>query len=309
MRHIFGLLAILLATGLSCFWAFWGGIENLHEGWTNHNIIWNIIGAFIRYIPWMILAISLSVVALYYKFLGGLIYIVLGGYFILRCTAICMNQIQKFPVEYFVILSILPFIGFCFLFGKLPNKRFSYVVLIGLPLATFAFVSSHPMERVIHRMALEKQADSEIYVQEINGKRLIWSPRITTAGILKKGCSWSVANRICAHLSKNGRNIESVEQNFWRLPTKEEVVACLTRNGKNCNGRIGKTGKALYDVMPDKEYPIWDPYNTIIELWTSSKDEKNKNLVYSVFYYGEVYTRSIDEWDETVGFRAVRYED
>ncbi|MBC8350439.1 MAG: hypothetical protein H8E66_00525 [Planctomycetes bacterium] len=32
-HRIVGWIAVVLSTAITCFWAFWGIIENFHEGW------------------------------------------------------------------------------------------------------------------------------------------------------------------------------------------------------------------------------------------------------------------------------------
>ena len=53
VRNIVGWIAVVVSTALSSFWAFWGSIENFHEGWYFREL-WRNLGLMaVQYLPWM----------------------------------------------------------------------------------------------------------------------------------------------------------------------------------------------------------------------------------------------------------------
>ena len=52
-RNIAGWTAAAISTFFSALWAFWGSIENFHEGWYYRELWRNFALMFIQYIPWM----------------------------------------------------------------------------------------------------------------------------------------------------------------------------------------------------------------------------------------------------------------
>jgi len=77
---------------------------------------------------------------------------------------------------------------------------------------------------------------------------------------------------LVAHLNEDGKTLSETIVNVWRLPTVQEAVASLTRNGNNCGGKWNQSlGKATYDMMPDKESPLWKIHSPIVYLLTSKE--------------------------------------
>ena len=51
----------------------------------------------------------------------------------------------------------------------------------------------------------------------------------------------------------------------------------------------GSTGRANYDVKPDKESAFWDRYAPLIYLWTS--EEQDDRSAWIVVYHGGVIAK------------------
>ena len=49
-RQIVGWIAVGLSTAVTCFWAFWGIIENFHEGWYYESWFSNVELMFVQYL-------------------------------------------------------------------------------------------------------------------------------------------------------------------------------------------------------------------------------------------------------------------
>ncbi len=49
-RQPLGWLAVALSTSIASFWAFWGIIENFHEGWFHESLLLNVGLMFVQYL-------------------------------------------------------------------------------------------------------------------------------------------------------------------------------------------------------------------------------------------------------------------
>ena len=58
MRQAVGWLAVVLSTFIACFWAFWGIVENFHEGWFHESFFFNVGLMFVQYLSPMIIFVS-----------------------------------------------------------------------------------------------------------------------------------------------------------------------------------------------------------------------------------------------------------
>jgi hypothetical protein len=58
----------------------------------------------------------------------------------------------------------------------------------------------------------------------------------------------------------------------WRLPTVDEAVRSMARHGRNSGGVWdAETGKAAYNMIPDKESPLWNVHSQVIYWWTATE--------------------------------------
>src|SRR5262249_10332562 len=58
----------------------------------------------------------------------------------------------------------------------------------------------------------------------------------------------------------------------WRLPTVEEVVLSLCRHGRPAGGSWDAgSASARFQIMPDKESPLWDGHCKIIYWWNGTE--------------------------------------
>jgi hypothetical protein len=65
MRNIVGWIAVTISTGLAALWAFWGSIENFHEGWYFREWWRNVGLALIQYLPWMFIPMLAALAAMW----------------------------------------------------------------------------------------------------------------------------------------------------------------------------------------------------------------------------------------------------
>ena len=59
-RRFLGWLAVALSTSIASLWAFWGIIENFHEGWFHESLLLNVGLMFVQYLSPVMIFVSLS---------------------------------------------------------------------------------------------------------------------------------------------------------------------------------------------------------------------------------------------------------
>ena len=313
-RQILGWAAVIMSTFFACFWAFWGIIENFHEGWFYLSLWNNLSMMIIQYLSSMIIFVILALIGLKWPKISWLFYIGvaiflwyffgLAGKFsahapLTQNFAIFFKLLTTNIVALFSVFIVI--LGFFYTFGNPRPLKLAYSLVLVLPLATLLICGIGPAIRVSQRV--DDGNRGMRIVQGSQGKSLAWAPE--GLGWPIKGVSLKEALKRCQYLNKEGTALAKEPQNIWRLPTIRETVCSLTRNGKNAGGSWNaKTGKPSYKITPDKETPLWNPHSQIIYWWTSS--EKDKEHAYRISYNGYVLVVSkkvcMDYW----GFRAVK---
>jgi hypothetical protein len=77
-RRILGRTAVVLSTALSCFWAFWGSIENFHEAWY-YRELWRNLGLMaVQYLPWMFIPMTAGLIGLCRPAIGVAVHLALA---------------------------------------------------------------------------------------------------------------------------------------------------------------------------------------------------------------------------------------
>jgi len=111
---------------------------------------------------------------------------------------------------------------------------------------------------------------------------------------------------LCRYLSADGLALLDTPQDIWRMPTTEELVRSLVRDGENA-GCVwdGKSMGAVCATRPDKETPLWAPSWPAIYYW--SADEYDAAEAYYVNYSGSIIGHQPKDWGNARhGFRCVR---
>jgi hypothetical protein len=298
-RAVVGWIAVVLSTLVSSGWAFWGAIENFHEGW-HLSALWKNLALSLGYLSFMLISIALTLVALRWPRIGATILLAVGTWF---CYWIYSNR----PLAWSVILSwiplcgLLPVTGVLYWFGRPRPKRWAYRVAVGVPVLIAAAFSAEPAWRVAGRI---DDGNRETRLVEGNGVRLVWAP--AGPGWPSQGVgSWAEAQRICRHLSSDGLHVLDEPQEIWRLPTVDEAVRSMARHSHNCRGVWDPTNeRAIYETKPDKESPLWDVTSQIIYWWTAT--EANPHSAYMIIYDGRVYAKPKSLGMGSLAFRAVK---
>jgi hypothetical protein len=290
-QKIAGWAAVIISTTISGLWAFWGAIENFHEGWYFTSLWQNLLLMFFQYMIFMLCFVVLTVIGIRWPKTGGVITAVIGLLFIWFFRGASALSLLVIPM---FVLAVL------FFYGRPAPKKWAYRIAVIIPLLIYLGFSVEPAIRAMGRL---DDGDRSARIVEGNGVKLMWAP--LGPGWPTTGASYEQAMKNCEYLSDDGTTISENPQNIWRLPTVEEVVCSMTRYGKNCGGIWDSiTGKPTYKVTPDKETPLWNPKSQIIYWWTGSGI--NDSMVYVVVYHGMIVTANKRFYPGSRAFRAVK---
>jgi hypothetical protein len=70
-HQIVGWIAVVLSTAITCFWAFWGIIENFHEGWYYESWLSNVGLMFVQYLSPMLIFVAVTLVSILWPRVGA----------------------------------------------------------------------------------------------------------------------------------------------------------------------------------------------------------------------------------------------
>lgn len=292
-RQISGWLAVLISAAVTSLWAFWGIIENFHEGWYFESLWANLGLMVVQYLSPMLLFLLVTLAAIRWPRLGA------GLYVLLALLAIWFFGGFSNAA---LLLMILPFVGLGALFwvGRPQPRKWAVLLVIGLPLATLILAGAVPAVRVSQRLD-----DGFLGARRVqaNGVDLLWAPE--GPGWPVAGMDWHVARQTCQHLDAEGLALDTAPQDHWRLPTVAEAVRSMARHGVNSQGTWEPSdATASYETTPDKESPLWNVHSQVIYWWTATEAEEEQ--AYIIVYDGEVWPRSKDFGPAYLGFRCVR---
>lgn len=296
LKVITGWTAVAITIFFAGLWAFWGAFENFHEGWYHPSLLDNIIMMVFQYLLITLVFIILAVTMLKNKTAGLFLHIGFGIFLLWLLFRASFNILGYLILIPFAILCVL------YYFGEPKPKTLAYFLIIFIPLGIFTVISIPQGIRVSGRYNDGYLGERTV---EGNGIALVWAPR--GPGWPDSGMSWKDAMDNCRYLSKDGTYLADEEKNIWRLPTVEEAVRSMTRNGENAGGVwFLQEEKAEYNIRPDKESPLWDLHSKIIYYWTADTAKNDENSAYMIVYSGSVRTRPKETNQGYLGFRAVR---
>lgn len=300
-RNPAGWVAVGSGTALAALWAFWGSMENFHEGWWRPTLAGRVGESFLYLAP-MLISIALTVIGIRFPRVGAVLFTAAGilfGRFVFSRRALSLAAV----LSWLPVTALPVVIGLLFWFGRPRPRARAYRIAAGLPLLVAVLCAAEPAWRVAHRFY---DGDRGMRLVEGNGVRLIWAP----AGPgwshdPRDGPDWQTARDRCAFLSEDGLHLAGEPQNIWRLPTVDEIVRSMTRGGTNAGGSWNEAaGEADYKVRPDKESPLWDIYSPKIYYWTAT--EADGARAYRITYDGRVWSVPKSLRMGSQGFRAVK---
>jgi hypothetical protein len=292
-RQIVGWIAVGLSTAITCLWAFWGIIENFHEGWYYQSWLSNVGLMFAQYLSPMLIFLGVTLISIRWPRAGAALHglLALGvAWFFGAWT----NTVTLF--------LMLPLLGLGALhgYGRPRPRTIAALVATGVPLLALVLFGMAPAIRVSQRLD-----DGNLQARLVpgNGPTLIWAP--AGPGWPRSGADWYAARRACEYLSQDGLTLAPVAQHIWRLPSVDEAVRSMARHGQNCGGVWdAESAEAAYDTTPDKESPLWDVHSQVIYWWTAT--EVDAGRAYIIVYDGGVWPRSKAFGPAYLGFRCVK---
>ncbi len=295
-RNILGWIGVGISIIFSSLWAYWGIMENFHEGWYAESVWENLFMLFFQYLGVTIVFVVLGLVSLRWKRIG------LAAHVLLAAFCVWFFSGASFQVVGLLIVFPIVGLGFLFFLGEPSPKKMAFRLLPIIPLVIILAISVPQGIKVSNRVN-----DGDFGARTVAGNdvTLTWAPR--GPGWPDKGTDWAEAQRICRFLSEDGTEVMETAQNIWRLPTVEEAVRSMMLHGNNAGGTWSQdTQKAAYRKTPDKETPLWDVHSKVIYYWTADTDVANEKRAYIIVYHGGVFTRVKTEGQAYLSFRAVR---
>jgi len=284
----------VVGTGLACFWGYWGILENFHEGWYYDSAWLNIRLLFAQYLWTMLVFQLITAVAVVRPAAGALAFGVLALLSSWRFRGAT-------PVVVGVsIVAPLILLGVAARLARYRRPHWHVAAICGVPLALILVVGSGPAWRIAHR---HDDGNRGVRAIGVDSAVLEWAPQ--GPGWPSDGVSWEEAVYRARHLRADGLTLSDSVLDIWRLPTVEDAVVSMHRQGLRAGGSWdAAAGQARFERTPDKESPLWDPHSKIIYWWTATVPRPGYAL--RVSYDG----RTLEVPKETrwgyLGFRAVR---
>ncbi len=292
-RKIAGWIAVGLSLVITCFWAFWGIVENFHEGWYYPSLFSNLGLMVVQYLSPMLLFMGITLIATFWPRAGA------GLHGILALGAAWFFGGLTNPVVLFLCLPLIG-LGALYWYGRPQPRKIAVLLAIGLPLLTLIVAGAKPALRVSQRL---DDGNLQARLVQGNGVTLIWASE--GPGWPRSGADWYKAQDTCRHLDEEGLALADAPQEIWRLPTAGEAVRSMARHGQNSGGVWdAQTAQASYETTPDKESPLWNVHSQLIYWWTAT--EVDREHAYIIVYDGKVWPRSKDLGPAYLGYRCVK---
>jgi hypothetical protein len=292
-RQKVGWIGVGLSTAITCFWAFWGIIENFHEGWYYDSWLSNVGLMLVQYLSPMLIFMAVTLISISWPRFGG------GLHVIIALLAVWFFQAFSNSATFLLILPLFG-MGALYWFGRPQPRKIAFSLAIGLPILTLILAGIGPIRRVSQRL---DDGNLQARLVHGNGVDLIWAPE--GPGWPLTGSDWYEAQRVCQHLERDGLSLAPAPLYIWRLPTADEAVRSMARHGQNSGGEWDAAlAEAAYQTTPDKESPLWDVHSQLIYWWTAT--EAAEENAYIIVYDGRVWPRAKQLSQAYLGFRCVR---
>jgi len=292
-QQILGWIAVGLSIVITCGWAFWGIIENFHEGWYYASLWSNLAMMFIQYLSPMLIFMGVTLIAIFWPRFGS----VLHGLIALLAT--WFFHAFSNAATFFIIFPLLG-LGAMYWFGRSKPRKLAAFLGIGLPMLILIASGASPAIRVSQR-----SDDGNLQARLVydNGVQLTWAP--DGPGWPLVGGDWYEAQHACQYLMENGQDLASTPQYIWRLLTIDEAVRSMARHGQNSGGKWdSETAEATYKTTPDKESPLWNVHSQVIYWWSATEIDGDR--AYIIAYDGKERPRSKEAGPDYLGYRCVK---
>jgi hypothetical protein len=291
--QIMGWIAVGLSTAITSVWAFWGILENFHEGWYFESLWRNLGMMLVQYLSPMLIFMGVTLISISWPRFGG------GLHGLIALFAVWFFKAFSNAATFLIILPLIG-LGALYWFGRPRPRKLAVSLVVGLPILTLILSGISPAVRVSQRY---NDGNLQARVVRGNGVELTWAP--DGPGWPREGGDWYEAGQACQRLSEDGLTLTSTSIGIWRLPTADEAVRSMALHGQNSGGEWDvETAEATYETNPDKESPLWNPYSQVIYWWTATEIDGER--AYIIVYDGKVWPRSKKFGPEYLGFRCVR---
>jgi hypothetical protein len=197
--------------------------------------------------------------------------------------------------------------------GGWLRRNARYLIAVGLPLLTAITISIYWLPIVLTRL---DDGDRGARLIEGDGVALVWAPegpgwnwrqswggypswnQIALYGVVPVGLEDKPGYEdrdataddmeitgLCRYLGEDGLTLMTEPRNIWRMPTADEIVRSLVRDGEHADCTWdGESQSAICKVTPDKETPLWIPGQLPIYYWAA--DEYGEHEAWYIPYTG-----------------------
>jgi len=180
-RQILGWIAVGLSTTITCVWAFWGIIENFHEGWYYESWLSNVGMMFIKYLSPMLIFMGVTLISIYWPRVGGSLHAIFA------LLAVWFFQAFSNAATFLLILPLIGF-GALYWFGRPQPRKLAVSLVVGLPMLTLILSGIEPVLRVSQRI---DDGNLQTRLVRGNGVNLTWAP--DGPGWPRSGTDWHSA--------------------------------------------------------------------------------------------------------------------
>ena len=129
-RHlIFGWIAVGIVIIIASLWAYWGGVENFHEGWYSQGVWENISMMIVQYWSLSLIFIIIGIIGIRFPIASLPICIAIG-----IAASIILSGANP-SLLWAMIIVPLTGLGLLFFFGRAKPRKFAYILAVALPIA------------------------------------------------------------------------------------------------------------------------------------------------------------------------------
>lgn len=289
-RNLVGWIAVTISLMALLFWSYWGSIEAFYEGWY-HNSVWkNLALTIVQYLSPVLILMIPAVAGVLWPRVGAVLHWLLA--------LMAFEKINT-PAGRVLIALPLAVTGILYWFGRVQPRKWAVYGICCLPVVAVIVCGAVPAYMVYERV---DDGYRGMRVVEGNGVRLRWAP--AGPGWPERGGDWYRAQQTCSRLSADGSRVADQPGGVWRLPTADELARSMTLHGRNAGGLWNQSsGTADFQLTPDKESPLWNPYSLVIYWWTGT--ELQKEEAYRFSYNGRSMATPKKARAAYYGFRCV----
>jgi len=141
-----GWIAVAIVIVIASFWAYWGGIENFHEGWYSKSIWENILMMLVQYWSLALVFIIIGLVGIRFPKASLPLCIVIG-----IAAAVILSG-ASFSVIWALITIPLIGLGLLFFFGRAKPRKLVYILVYALPIVILIVTSTIGLIKISKRI-------------------------------------------------------------------------------------------------------------------------------------------------------------